>query len=571
MNFLQVIVNSLPQMAIYSLATIGIVLIFRTTGTTNFAQGLIATLGTFMTTQMALYAGLPLWLGLIIGMAVAFLMGIFMDVVLIRNARKINASGKQMITMGMLLILSYVIPVIFKNITSNGNLGNVFESGPLTFKLFGVTLTIARNYVYVIILAILLLAVVFICLKFTKWGLGVRATASNEVVSQMLGINTKVITAFSWAISGALATIAGVFQAGDGAQGKNYIQKLVEDDGVFALVGNLGTWNIVAAQDYIEESGVPSVYWGTGSSYQYFNPAEGNERYTFPVQPIYNTEGRIMYLRAMQLASLEGSGVTSVSKIGVIHSSSDDGASIKAGIEEQRNINIQTNPDQPEVIFAQINSTTATELASQVQLVKDCDVVIIAGNQTYFQAAYTAMQTADVRKPVITSYVNIAPATVPDEAVDANASDIYGGAWVIIDDSADERQKADLLRFIAICDWGVEKGIISRSTADSYLISAYAMSSFIALDVFMTGIDRLADKEITREAFLEAMESAPINVPISGGVNYANGQRIGLDGMSFVKYVRPTEAGAAASTGTFVNVVGMQSIDQILGELDDAE
>lgn len=118
---------------------------------------------------------------------------------------------------------------------------------------------------------------------------------------------------------------------------------------------------------------------------------------------------------------------------------------------------------------------------------------------------------------------------------------------------------------------GVEKGIISRSTADSYLISAYAMSSFIALDVFMTGIDRLADKEITREAFLEAMESAPINVPISGGVNYANGQRIGLDGMSFVKYVRPTEAGAAASTGTFVNVVGMQSIDQILGELDDAE
>lgn len=80
--------------------------------------------------------------------------------------------------------------------------------------MFGVTLTIARNYVYVIILAILLLAVVFICLKFTKWGLGVRATASNEVVSQMLGINTKVITAFSWAISGALATIAGVFQAG---------------------------------------------------------------------------------------------------------------------------------------------------------------------------------------------------------------------------------------------------------------------------------------------------------------------------------------------------------------------
>lgn len=354
---------------------------------------------------------------------------------------------------------------------------------------------------------------------------------------------------------------------GDGAQGKTYIQKLVEDDGVFALVGNLGTWNIVAAQDYIEEVAVPSVYWGTGSSYQYFNPAEGNEKYTFPVQPIYNTEGRIMYLRAMQLPLIEGSGVTAVNKIGVIHSSTDDGASNKAGIEEQRNINLATNPNQPEVVYTQINSTSANELQAQINTIKDCDVVIIAGNQTYFQAAYTAMQTANVRKPVITSYVNIAPATVPNEATAANSSDIYGGAWVIIDDSADERQQADLARFLAICQWGVDKGIIDKATSDSYAISAYAMSSFIALDVFMEGVNRLAGKEITRAAFLEAMESAPINVPISGGVNYANGQRIGLDGMSFVKYQRPTDATAAAVTGTFVSVVPMQSIDEILEEL----
>lgn len=278
-----------------------------------------------------------------------------------------------------------------------------------------------------------------------------------------------------------------------------------------------------------------------------------------------------MYLRAMQLAGLEGSGINvgGVNSIGVIHSSSDDGASIKAGIEEQRNINLKTDANQPTVVYAQMNSTSATELTAQVETIKNCDVVIIAGNQTYFQAAYNAMQTANVRKPVITSYVNIAPAAVPNEATKAEASDIYGGAWVIIDDSADERQHADLLRFIAICKWGVEKGIISQSVADSYMMSAYAMSSFIALDVFMTGINRLADKEITRENLLEAMESAPINVPISGGVNYANGQRIGLDGMSFVKYVRPSDPKAAASTGTFTNVINMQSIDEILGELSE--
>ena len=141
-------------MAVYSLATIGIVLIFRTTGTTNFAQGLIATLGAYTATYMSIYMGLPLWAGLIIGMLVAFLLGIFMDVVLIRNARKINASGKQMITMGMLLILSYVIPEVFKKITVSGNLGEVFEPGPLSFELFGVSLTMPRNSIYVIILVV---------------------------------------------------------------------------------------------------------------------------------------------------------------------------------------------------------------------------------------------------------------------------------------------------------------------------------------------------------------------------------------------------------------------------------
>ena len=41
-DILQTIVNSLPTIGRYALVTIGIVLIFRTTATTNFAQGLIA-------------------------------------------------------------------------------------------------------------------------------------------------------------------------------------------------------------------------------------------------------------------------------------------------------------------------------------------------------------------------------------------------------------------------------------------------------------------------------------------------------------------------------------------------
>ena len=50
-------------------------------------------------------------------------------------------------------------------------------------------------------------------LRYTRWGLGVRATASNERVASMMGVNTKFITAMSWAIAGGLGAVAAILIA----------------------------------------------------------------------------------------------------------------------------------------------------------------------------------------------------------------------------------------------------------------------------------------------------------------------------------------------------------------------
>lgn len=211
-DFLQTILNSLPMIGRYALVTMGIVLIFRTTATTNFAQGLIATFGTFAITWAALqWTGLSLWLCLLLGMAVAFVLGMFVDVALIRRARHITPSGKQMITMGVMMILVNVTPVVFRDITLWTRPGKSFSTDILHFTLFGYDLNITEMGLLAFVLAIVVLSAVFAALKFTKWGLGVRATAANEGVAQMLGVNTRVITAFSWALAGALATLGGFF------------------------------------------------------------------------------------------------------------------------------------------------------------------------------------------------------------------------------------------------------------------------------------------------------------------------------------------------------------------------
>ena len=211
-DILQTIVNSLPTIGRYALVTIGIVLIFRTTATTNFAQGLIATFGTFVVTWASLtYTALPLWVCLLLGMAAAFGLGMFVDVALIRRARRITPSGKQMITMGVMMILVNVTPVLFRDITLWTRPGKSFSTAIITCQLFGYTLNITEMGLLAFVLAAIVLSLVFAALKFTKWGLGVRATAANENVAQMLGVNTRVITAFSWALAGALASLGGFF------------------------------------------------------------------------------------------------------------------------------------------------------------------------------------------------------------------------------------------------------------------------------------------------------------------------------------------------------------------------
>ena len=351
---------------------------------------------------------------------------------------------------------------------------------------------------------------------------------------------------------------------GDGAAGKTYIEKLIHDDKVFSLVGILGTWNVVAAQNELETSGIPAVYFGTGTSAQMFEPAVGNQRYMMGVQPLYKTEGRLMYLRAVTF-------FPNVSRIGVVHSTSDDGISLMDGIRTQAAQDSRAN--KPAIIYQPISTADAATITSQIAAVQDCDVIIAAGNQAYFKAIYSAAysNSAARPKPQITTYVNASPTNIPAEAVNPGAGGIYSAAWVVYWEAGTEnaeaaRRQKDYAEYCKIVDWDTK--YIPASEKASYKLNAYSMSSYIALRHFLIGIDRLnaSGKALTAENYLEAMESARCPVAISGGTNYAGGQRIGLDALAFVKY-RPPASGNNPADGDFEDVDPMASIDELIAKM----
>ncbi|XFA99750.1 branched-chain amino acid ABC transporter permease [Candidatus Izemoplasma sp. B36] len=221
--FLQILFLNSVELCVLILATTGIVLIFKTSITTNFAQGSLATVGAYFAAKMIirwtesteLEMVQIIALAILAGVVLSFIIGLFIDTVIIRNAKRVTSVGKQMITMGLVLMLIGGIPLIF------GTLPLPFNalSYEVTTIPFGDKFLVMPNHNLIsIIITVVVLTILFVALRVTKWGLGVRATASNEIVASMMGVNTKVITALSWAIAGGLGALAACLYAPSSAQ-----------------------------------------------------------------------------------------------------------------------------------------------------------------------------------------------------------------------------------------------------------------------------------------------------------------------------------------------------------------
>ena len=239
--YLTILMGIIPSMCAGVLATFAVTLIFKTSYTTNFAQGVISALGAYVAVEFTLVHGYPLWSVAVIGILVAFLIGVVIDVLIFRNGRYVNALGKQIITMGLISIFVGLIPFVFKiahfesvpaqpfvHLSKGVRIGEVF---------------VPYNTLISVCVTAVLLIVVFTLLQKSKWGLSVRATASNELVAGMMGVNTKVITAISWGIAGAFGAVAAILYIGNVTLSSGYIMTTTQINAFLAgILGGFATF-----------------------------------------------------------------------------------------------------------------------------------------------------------------------------------------------------------------------------------------------------------------------------------------------------------------------------------------
>lgn len=298
----------------------------------------------------------------------------------------------------------------------------------------------------------------------------------------------------------------------DGAQGQEYTERLVEEDEVFALVGHFGTPTVGATRDYLNQIGIPRVYYATGISELFAPEAEGGERSSFPVQPIYDAEGEVMVARAVDEYDAE--------KIGVIYSNADDGQGMLNGIEmraDDLGIELETQQVDPEGI----------DYSSQAATIVDADVdaVLVAANQVPAEIATKALYAEGNDAPVFTSYVNAEVSWLgnleEDEIVSGEDFPLYASAWVDIFDETGEDFNEGYLQF--------------AEQVEEYADNSFAMAGWIAAHFFVEGLERVGEDDLNWDNYIDAMEEDPIENPMGGIVDFADGSRVGTQAMALLK------------------------------------
>ena len=314
----------------------------------------------------------------------------------------------------------------------------------------------------------------------------------------------------------------------DAALGTTYTKTLVEDDKVFALVGHFGTNTVEATMDYVKSVGIPTPYIVTGVRSLYAEGLTGKDACYFPIQPIFDAEGRVLLARAV--APKDGNYGLGGTKIGVIATTDDAGAGLLAGVKrQQQDINV-------EVIVQEVDAS-ATDYTTAMGVLKNqgCDVVIAAMNQAPVATVMAAMRDINYNVPVITSYVS-ANATFLGGLVDNGSvtadRPIYTTTWL---DVGTEQGLADVMEFVEIMSaWEAANGIDTSDPTQTYTGNSYAMCGYICAKLFIHGLDQVKAQglELTWENYIAAMETASFHIPMGGDISFVNGDRLGVTSLA---------------------------------------
>jgi branched-chain amino acid transport system permease protein len=200
--FLSQLMNGIESGVIFASLALALVLIFRTTGILNFAQGEMALFSTYITWKFTEW-GWPVWLAIVASVVISFVGGALLERVVIRPVEQSPPLVVVIVTIGLFLAFNSLSQVIFG--TDAYDMPRAYPNEQ--WEIGGVTID-ADTLVLVGVLAVECL-LLWLLLQKTRVGLALRAVASNPDSSRLLGVPIGNMLMIGWALAAALGALAG--------------------------------------------------------------------------------------------------------------------------------------------------------------------------------------------------------------------------------------------------------------------------------------------------------------------------------------------------------------------------
>jgi branched-chain amino acid transport system permease protein len=205
-DFLQQVVSGTATGGVYALLALALVLIYRSTGIVNFAQGEMAMFSTFICWEL-LDRGVPYWGAFFLTLAISFVGGVAIERLVVRPVERAMALTVVTVTIGLLILLNGAAAWIWKG--EQRTLENPFTNR--TFDVGGVVIAAQDLGIIAVSLAIVLALWAFF--QRTTLGLALRAAALNPDSSRLHGVRVSWMLALGWGLAAVLGAVAGVLVA----------------------------------------------------------------------------------------------------------------------------------------------------------------------------------------------------------------------------------------------------------------------------------------------------------------------------------------------------------------------
>lgn len=193
---------------LYGMIGFAIVMLYKSTGVANFAQGTLATLGAFVAWALATDMGVPFLLAALIALVASAVFGVVVYFLVVRpraDAGNLNITVRTLgVSMLLLALMEWrwgaLAPYRFPTIVG----GDGVSISQVVLPAQTILTAAVASVIMVLLWALF---------KYTNAGLSFRALAEQPETARLLGLRATRLSAATWGVSAVLGTVVGILLA----------------------------------------------------------------------------------------------------------------------------------------------------------------------------------------------------------------------------------------------------------------------------------------------------------------------------------------------------------------------